>query len=50
MPIYKRNIFVNAIKTRMEREDRTAEDIIVEYLKLTDEEKTEILTEINKPI
>ena len=43
MPIWKKNIFVNAIKARMKMEDRTAEDIIQEYTKLTEEEKAEIL-------
>lgn len=41
---WKKNIFVNAIKARMERESRTAEDIITEYTKLTEAEKQEILT------
>lgn len=48
MPTWKRNIFVRAIKSRMEEENRTAEDIITEYPKLTDEEKQEILTTISK--
>lgn len=48
MPTWKRDIFVSAIRVRMERENRTAEDIIQEYTKLTEAEKTEILTEINK--
>lgn len=46
MPTWKRNIFVNAIKARMEQESRTAEDIIAEYTKLTEAEKTEILAAI----
>ena len=49
MPEWKRNIFINAILTRMERENRSAEDIITEYPKLTEEEKYEILQEINTP-
>lgn len=48
MPSWKKSIFVNAIKTRMGLEDRTSEDIIQEYTKLTEEEKAEILAEINK--
>lgn len=48
MPSWKKSIFVNAIKARMELESRTEEDIIQEYTKLTEEEKTEILAEINK--
>jgi hypothetical protein len=43
MPTWKKNIFINAIKARMVQEDRTAEDIIQEYTKLTEEEKAEIL-------
>ena len=46
MPTWKKNIFVNAIKARMEREQRTADDIITEYTKLTETEKTEILAAI----
>ena len=46
MPAWKKNIFVNAIKARMEVEDRTVEDIIQDYPKLTEEEKVEILAEI----
>lgn len=46
MPSWKLNIFVNAIKARMESENRTAEDIIQEYTRLTDDEKTEILNAI----
>ncbi len=45
MPTWKLNIFVNAIKVRMVQENRTAEDIIQEYTKLTETEKTEILEE-----
>lgn len=48
MPSWKKSIFVNAIKARMELESRTSEDIIQEYTKLTEEEKTEILSDINK--
>ena len=46
MPTWKKNIFINAIKARMEQENRIADDIIQEYTKLTDEEKTEILQAI----
>lgn len=46
MPVWKKTIFVNAIKARMKMEDRTAEDIIQDYPKLTEEEKVEILAEI----
>jgi hypothetical protein len=48
MPLWKKTIFVNAIKARMKQESRIAEDIIAEYTKLTEAEKTEILAEINK--
>lgn len=47
MPEWKKIIFVNAIKARMVMENRTAEDIIQEYTKLTDEEKAEILAELS---
>lgn len=47
MPTWKKTIFVNAIKTRMKEENRTAEDIITEYTKLTVDEKVEILAAIN---
>lgn len=46
MPEWKKSIFVNAIKARMEQENRTAEDIIQEYTKLTAPEKQEILSAI----
>jgi hypothetical protein len=46
MPSWKKNIFVNAIKARVEQENRTAEDIITEYTALTEIEKTVILTAI----
>jgi len=46
MPWWKKSIFVNAIKARMDMEDRTAEDIISEYTKLSEAEKEEILTEL----
>ena len=48
MPIWKRNIFVRVITRRMQEEGRTAEDIIMEYPALTEDEKAEILSEINK--
>ncbi len=43
---WKRNIFVNAIKTRMKQEERTKKDVIEEYTALTIEEKAEILAAI----
>ena len=46
MPIWKLNIFTRVIKQRMEVEQRTAGDIIAEYVLLADEEKTEILNNI----
>lgn len=48
MPEWKLNIFVNAIRARMEREQRIAEDIILEYPKLTDTEKAEILSVLSQ--
>ena len=47
MLAWKKNIFVNAIKARLVQENREAEDIIAEYVKLTDVEKAEILEAIN---
>ena len=47
MPAWKKNIFVNAIKARMVQENRTVEDIIQDYPRLTEAEKTEILGTIN---
>ena len=43
MPEWKKNIFVRVVKKRMQDEMRTAEEILVEYPALTEEEKTEIL-------
>lgn len=45
MPTWKKSIFVNAIKARIQLEDRTAEDIIEDYPKLSETEKEEILKE-----
>lgn len=47
MPYWKKQIFVNAIKARRKIENRTAEDIIQDYVKLTEDEKSEILSDIN---
>lgn len=46
MQAWKKSVFVNAIKARMQLENRTAEDIIQEYTKLTAEEKSDILAEL----
>ena len=43
MPTWKKNIFVRVVRTRMEQEGRTAEEILAEYPALTDEEKAEII-------
>jgi hypothetical protein len=43
MKEWKLNVFVNAVKARMERENRPAEDIVAEYVRLTDEERNDIL-------
>ena len=48
MPTWKRNIFVRVVTRRIQEEGRTAEDIIMEYPALTEDEKAEILSEINK--
>ena len=44
---YKLRIFVRAIKTRIELENKTADEIIADYAKLTEEEKTEILASVS---
>lgn len=46
MPTWKKTIFVYAIKARMQLESRTAEEIILEYTKLTETEEEEILNEL----
>jgi len=43
MPEWKKNIFVRVVSRRMAEEGRTAEEILVEYPALTEDEKTEIL-------
>lgn len=46
MPVWEKNIFINAIRTRMVIESRTAEEIIEDYVALTELEKIEILAAI----
>lgn len=46
MPTWKQNIFVRVITRRMQKEGRTAEDIIQEYIALTEDEKMEILAAV----
>ena len=48
MPTWKKNIFVRVVRTRMEQEGRTAEEILAEYPALTDEEKQIILDAISQ--
>jgi len=43
MPTWKRNIFVRVVTRRMQEDGRTAEEILLEYPALTDEEKAEII-------
>lgn len=47
MPVWKTTIFVNAIQVLIIEENKTAEEVITRYTKLTDAEKTEILSAIN---
>lgn len=47
MESWKKSIFINAIKTLMVQENKTATEIITRYTKLADAEKTEILNAIN---
>lgn len=42
----KKNIFVTAIKARMERENKTKDELLAEYTKLTEDEKAEVKAEI----
>lgn len=46
MPAWKLNIFVGAITCRMKAEQRTKEEIILDYPLLTEDEKNEILNNI----
>ncbi|MBU3146658.1 hypothetical protein [Clostridium sp. CF012] len=50
MPKYKLNIFSNVAIIRMEAEQRTAEDIMSEYTKLTVAEVAEILVEVTRKL
>lgn len=43
MPEWKKNIFVRVVNRRMQDEGKTAEEILLEYPALTEEEKAEIL-------
>ena len=45
---YKLRIFVRVIKKRMADEEISAEEVLNDYPKLTEEEKQEILNAINK--
>ena len=46
MPTWKKNIFMRAIRTRMELENRAAAEIILEYTALTEAERAEILNSL----
>ena len=46
MPEWKKNIFVRVVNRRMQDEGKTAEEILLEYPALTQEEKQEILAAI----
>ena len=43
MPTWKKNIFVRVVNRRMQDEEKTAEEILLEYPALTNEEKAEII-------
>ena len=43
MPEWKKNIFVRVVNRRMQDEGKTAEEILLEYPALTEDDKTEIL-------
>jgi len=44
MPLWKRNIFIRVVQRRMAEEGKTAEEILKDYPRLTEEEKQEILS------
>jgi len=46
MPAWKKNIFIRVVRYRIEKEGRTAEDILADYPALTEDEKTELLAAI----
>lgn len=48
MPSWKFNIFVRAIKVRMEAEQATREEILETYPRLTESEKNELREAIPK--
>ena len=50
MPIWKRNIFINAITARMHMENKTRDEIIATYNKLTDEEVEELRKHIPETV
>jgi len=43
MPTWKKSIFVRVVNRRMQDEGKTAEEILLGYTALTEDEKTEIL-------
>lgn len=43
MPEWKKNIFVRVVNRRMQDEGKTAEEILLEYPALTEDDKIEIL-------
>lgn len=45
MPMYKKIIFVKAIKVRIEVGEGTADEIVAMYTKLTEAERQELLKE-----
>lgn len=50
MPSWKKTIFVNAIKARINMENKTADELVNTYPALVQSEKDEILAEINKAL
>ena len=43
MPEWKKNIFVRVVNRRMRDEGKTAEEVLLDYPALTDDEKAEII-------
>ena len=48
MPTWKKNIFVRVVNRRMRDEGKTAEEILLEYPALTDEERAEIIAALSQ--
>jgi len=50
MPFWKRNIFINAITARMHMENKTRDEVLERYNKLTNEEIKELREHIPEAV